>query len=76
MAEIEAKAYAFAEGKGPKIHRLEPNDVYEWRACGADLLADVLVEGGELANRLMAAYGRLRMQPRRNAGPAGVFSRR
>ena len=76
MAEIEEKAYAFARAKGMKIHELSPDDVAEWRACSADLLADYMDEGGELARRLMGAYGKLRTEPCCNSGSAGAFSLR
>ena len=76
MAYIEAMAYAFAREKGMKIYELAPNDVAEWRACSVGLLEDYMNEAGELGSRLMAAYGRLRMQPCCNTGPAGTFSLR
>jgi C4-dicarboxylate-binding protein DctP len=76
MADIEEKAYAFARAKGMKIHGLDPNEVAEWRACSAGLLADYMDEGGELARRLMSAYGKLRMEPCCNSGSSGVFSLR
>jgi C4-dicarboxylate-binding protein DctP len=74
MADIEAKAYDFARSKGMTLHELTPNEVYEWRACSARLLDDYMGDAGELGARLMAAYGRLRMQPCCSAGPAGTFS--
>jgi C4-dicarboxylate-binding protein DctP len=76
MVDIEAKAYAFASDKNIKIYQLAPDDVSEWRACSAGLLDDYMKEGGELASRLMAAYGRLRTLPCCSAGPAGTFSKR
>jgi len=76
MADIEGRAYAFARDKNMKIYELTPDDVSEWRACSAGLLDDYMKEGGELASRLMAAYGRLRTQPCCSAGPAGTFSKR
>jgi TRAP-type C4-dicarboxylate transport system substrate-binding protein len=76
MAEIDARAYAFAREKGMKIHELTPDDVSEWRACSAALVDDYMKEAGELASKLMAAYGRLRTQPCCSAGTAGVFSLR
>jgi C4-dicarboxylate-binding protein DctP len=76
MADVEAKAYAFAQSKGMKVQNLSPNDVAEWRACSAKLLDDYMSEAGELAARLMAAYGRLRTQPCCSAGPPGIFSLR
>ena len=76
MAEIEAKAYAFARSKGMTIHELAPDDVAEWRACSVGLLEDYMNSAGELGSRLMAAYGRLRTEACCSAGPKGTYSRR
>jgi C4-dicarboxylate-binding protein DctP len=76
MADIEAKAYAFARAKGMKVHELNPDDVAEWRACSAGLLHDYMEGGGDLARRLMGAYGKLRTDPCCSAGPEGVFNLR
>ncbi|HEY7551640.1 MAG TPA: TRAP transporter substrate-binding protein DctP [Hyphomicrobiaceae bacterium] len=76
MADIEAKAYAFAREKGMKIYEPSPDDVMEWRACSARLVEDYMKDAGQLAFRLMAAYGRLRTQPCCSTGPAGTFSLR
>jgi C4-dicarboxylate-binding protein DctP len=76
MADIEAKAYAFAREKGMKIHDLLPDEVAEWRACSARIIDEYMVEAGELGGQLMAAYGRLRTDPCCMSGPQGPFSRR
>ena len=76
MADIEAKAYAFARSKGMTIHEPSPDDVAEWRACSVGLLEDYMNDAGELGWRLMNAYGRLRKEPCCNAGPAGAFNLR
>jgi len=76
MADIEAKAYAFARAKGMTIQELAPDDVAEWRACSAALLEDYLNGAGELGWRLMGAYGRLRTDPCCSSGPGGAFSLR
>jgi C4-dicarboxylate-binding protein DctP len=76
MADIEAEAYAFALGKGMKVLELGPDHVAEWRACSAPLVDEFMNEGGELASKLMAAYGKLRQQPCCSGGPAGGFSKR
>jgi C4-dicarboxylate-binding protein DctP len=76
MGDIEAAAYAFARAKGMKIHELSPDDVAEWRACSAGLLSAYMEEGGELARRLMDAYGKLRTDPCCSAGPPGAFNLR
>jgi C4-dicarboxylate-binding protein DctP len=77
IAEIEARAYAFARGKGIRVRELTPDQVAEWRACSADVLADYMAQNAELAHRLMAAYGKLRTDPCCSAGPSsGPFNRR
>jgi C4-dicarboxylate-binding protein DctP len=73
MADIEAKAYEFARNKGMTIHELSLDDVSEWRACSAGLLHDYMEGGGELARKLMRAYGRLRMDPCCNSASPGTF---
>jgi C4-dicarboxylate-binding protein DctP len=75
MADIEAKAYAFARDKGMKVYDLTPNEVAEWRACSAPIVEDYLTLAGELGMRVMAAYGKLRTQPCCTSGPTGDFSR-
>ena len=76
MADIEAKAYAFARDKGMTVYDLTPNDVAEWRACSAPVVVDYLTLAGELGQRMMAAYGKLRTQPCCASGPPGEFTRR
>jgi C4-dicarboxylate-binding protein DctP len=76
MASIEMKAYAFARQKGMKIHDLGPNQVAEWRACSSGMLDEFMNRGGELAQRLMAAYGKLRTHPCCSSGPEGTFTLR
>ena len=77
LSEMEAKMVAFAGSKGLKVRDLTPDQVVEWRACSAELLAGYMDKGGELAHKLMAAYGSLRTQPCCTTAPgAGVFTRR
>ena len=77
MADIQAKAYAFARGKGMKIRELTPDDVAEWRACSADIVQDYMNATGELGQQLMEAYGRLRTDPCCGGGPTvEIFNRR
>ncbi len=77
VAEIEARAYAFARRKNIKVRELTPDQVAEWRACSADVLSDYMAHNAELAQRLMAAYGKLRTDPCCSAGPSsGPFTRR
>jgi C4-dicarboxylate-binding protein DctP len=78
LAEFEAKAVGFARSKGMRVVALTPDQVAEWRACSAEMVADFMDKNGELARRLMAAYGRLRTDPCCSAGPAAgvAFTRR
>jgi C4-dicarboxylate-binding protein DctP len=77
LSEFEARAYAIASVKGMKVRQLTPDQVAEWRACSAEMLADYMNRHGELAQRLMAAYGKLRTEPCCTAGPSpATFTRR
>jgi C4-dicarboxylate-binding protein DctP len=77
VAEIEANIHAFAVGKGMTVRELTPDQVAEWRACSADMLTEYMEKNGELARKLMDAYGRLRTDPCCTAGPsAAAFTRR
>ena len=77
VAEIEAKNYEFAAGKGMTIKELTPDQVTEWRACSADMLDGYMARSGELARKLMDAYGKLRTDPCCTAGPSNAaFTRR
>ena len=78
MADIEAKAYAFARDKGMTVYDLTPNEVAEWRACSApvvDNYPDACREARP-AHDGSAAYGKLRTQPCCVSGPPGEFTRR
>ena len=60
-----------------RIRELTPDQVAEWRACGANVVADYMDKSGDLARQLMAAYGKMRTDPCCTAGPsAGPFTRR
>jgi C4-dicarboxylate-binding protein DctP len=74
----EARARAFANSKTVKLQELTPDQVAEWRACSAGMLADYMERNGDGARKLMAAYGKLRMDPCCSAGPGGAaaFTRR
>ena len=78
QSQSEARASAFAETKGVKLQELTPDQVAEWRACSAGMLADYMERNGERARRLMDAYGRLRTDPCCSAGPSSTatFTRR
>src|SRR5262245_4388926 len=77
VVKIETGIYGFAAGKGMTIKELTPDQVAEWRACSADMLDEYMERSGELARKLMDAYGKLRTDPCCNAGPStAVFTRR
>ena len=61
-----------------KVHDLKPDDVADWRACSADMLADYVNRAGPMGERLMAAYRKLRANPCCTAPPQGSqgFTRR
>jgi TRAP-type C4-dicarboxylate transport system substrate-binding protein len=76
IIEIEVGDYRFAREKGMKVYDLAPDDVTEWRACSAPVLDAFMTDTGELAQKLMGAYGKLRIDPCCNSGPEGAFTRR
>jgi C4-dicarboxylate-binding protein DctP len=78
QAQSEARASAFAKSKNVKLQELTPDQVAEWRACSAGMLADYMEKNGDRARRLMDAYGRLRTDPCCSAGPStsAAFTRR
>jgi C4-dicarboxylate-binding protein DctP len=77
-SEFESNAYAFAASKGVKVVDISPDQVAEWRACSATMIVDYMNTGGELANKLMVAYGKLRTDPCCTTGPRSElgFTRR
>jgi C4-dicarboxylate-binding protein DctP len=77
LAKVEASMERFISEKGAKVVNLSPDNVADWRACSAEMVADYMDRNGELARRLMAAYGKLRTDPCCTAGPSGAaFTRR
>jgi C4-dicarboxylate-binding protein DctP len=77
VAEIEAASQRFAIDKGLKLVQLTPDQVAEWRACSAEMVADYMEKNGEQARRLMAAYSKLRTDPCCSKGPSELeFTRR
>lgn len=77
LAKVEASMERFISEKGAKIVHLTPDNVADWRACSADMIADYMDRNGQLARRLMAAYSKLRTDPCCTAGPSGeAFTRR
>jgi C4-dicarboxylate-binding protein DctP len=75
-AKLEEKSWEWARTKGMKVYDLTPDQVAEWRACSADVLENYMKSGGELVEKLIRAYGKLRGDPCCNAGPGGAFTRR
>jgi C4-dicarboxylate-binding protein DctP len=76
MADVEAKAYAFVRAKGMKVHELAPNGVAAWRACSAGIIDEYMTTAGDIAAKVMAAYGELRTLPCCSSGPKGEFTLR
>jgi C4-dicarboxylate-binding protein DctP len=77
QAMSEARANDFAKKRRISLRALTPDQVADWRACSAGMLADYVEKNGEGAQKLMAAYGKLRLDPCCSAAPAmGDFTRR
>jgi TRAP-type C4-dicarboxylate transport system substrate-binding protein len=77
LAKVDASVERFASEKGAKVVHLTPDNVADWRACSAEMVADYMDRNGELARRLMAAYSKLRTDPCCTAGPSEeAFTRR
>jgi C4-dicarboxylate-binding protein DctP len=77
MAKQEAGIKRFAVGNGVKFVSLTPDQVADWRACTAHLVADYIERNGALGVELMSAYRKLRTDPCCSASPhEGVFTRR
>jgi C4-dicarboxylate-binding protein DctP len=73
----EGRARAFAEKHGMKLKALTPDQVADWRACSAGMLADYMNKVGDSARKVMNAYGRLRLDPCCSAAPGdAAFTRR
>lgn len=77
LAKVEASMERFISEKSARIVHLSPDNVADWRACSADMVADYMDRNGELARRLMSAYSKLRTDPCCTAGPSEeAFTRR
>ena len=73
----EGRARAFAEKHKMKLQALTPDQVADWRACSAGMLADYMDRVGDSARKIMGAYGRLRLHPCCSAAPGdAAFTRR
>jgi TRAP-type C4-dicarboxylate transport system substrate-binding protein len=77
QAASEARARAFAEKHNMKLQALTPDQVADWRACSAGMLADYMSRVGDSARKVMSAYGRLRLDPCCSGAPGdAAFTRR
>jgi|SRR5262245_51992530 C4-dicarboxylate-binding protein DctP len=72
QAASEGRARAFAGKHNVRLQELTSDQVADWRACSAGMLARYMDRAGEGARKLMAAYGRLRTDPCCSAAPSGV----
>jgi TRAP-type C4-dicarboxylate transport system substrate-binding protein len=76
-ARSEVEMRALADSKNVKLVELTADQVADWRACSAGMLADFMDKNGEDAHKLMAAYRKLRTDPCCSAMPGGnAFTRR
>jgi C4-dicarboxylate-binding protein DctP len=77
LTKIEVSVASFSVKKGARLVHLTPDNVADWRACSADMVAGYMDRNGELARRLMAAYSKLRTDPCCVAWPSEApFTRR
>jgi C4-dicarboxylate-binding protein DctP len=60
IAEIEANANRQLAENGAKVVTLSDDELIAWRICSSDVLTEFMSQTGELGQRLMEAYGRLR----------------
>jgi TRAP-type C4-dicarboxylate transport system substrate-binding protein len=75
--ETDAAVRALAKSKNVKLKELTANQVADWRACSAGMLADFMDKNGEGARKLIDAYRRLRTDPCCSAMPGeDAFTRR
>jgi C4-dicarboxylate-binding protein DctP len=63
VANVEATAYKSLADKGTKITELSQDELLLWRVCSSDVLAKFVEKNGDLEQKLLSAYGRLRQQP-------------
>jgi C4-dicarboxylate-binding protein DctP len=77
MAKQEAEIKRFAVENGVKFVSMTPNQVADWRACTAHMVADYMERIGTQGLQLMNAYRKLRTDPCCSASPhEGVFTQR
>lgn len=76
VSDLEAEYYQFALSKGMKVYDLTPDQVADWRACSAEVLAGYMSRHPEIARRLLEAYGKMRVEPCCSVAPhKGAFNR-
>lgn len=63
LIEFEDAAFAQLEKLGVKIVALSRQELQLWRICSSDVLTDFVGKAGELGQKLIAAYARLRQDP-------------
>jgi C4-dicarboxylate-binding protein DctP len=77
MAKQEEGIKRFAVERGVKFVPLTPDQVADWRACSAHMVAEYIERNGRQGVELMNAYRKLRTDPCCSASPhEGVFTRR
>ena len=73
----DATMRALADSKNVKLKELTADQVADWRACSAGMLADYMDKNGEGARKLIDAYRKLRTDPCCSAMPGeSTFTRR
>jgi hypothetical protein len=46
-----------------KIQELTSEEIADWRICSSLIVESFMTDAGEVAEQLMAAYGKLRAEP-------------
>ena len=76
LAEVEATAYTqLVQNYGTKIFDLSEDNLLRWRICSSDVLTNFVEKSGDLEQKMILAYGRLRQQPccdKPTRGPAAI----
>jgi C4-dicarboxylate-binding protein DctP len=77
-SNVESETTRFAAEKGIKVQHMAADNIADWRACSAEMLAEYMERNGGLAQRLMSAYAKIRTDPCCTAGPDSetAFTRR
>jgi TRAP-type C4-dicarboxylate transport system substrate-binding protein len=75
--KTEVEMRALADSKNVKLVELTADQVADWRACSAGMLAGFMAKHGEGARKLIDAYRKLRTDPCCEAMPGwDAFTRR